>query len=507
MSFREGLMQLSAHTVPLIDAMTKAAYVSPVNEIVRLLNDHLTNVKPKYKLSTLFLVDSICKYGIKDKSRKRIEFAEALKPIIFYHLPRIYPKLEKADRNKVGRMILTWKDHPKGENLVFALDWIVSLENEIRSYAARALTPTPGAPVKPPAPKLGPNGNATLGLQQQIMTLLPQMKNSPDYPVLEQLLQAIETEPLDRLTISQIQAKISEMSRVKPQPVVQPPPVAPLPTQTNINPSLIGQLASSLGLLAPKSVIQLKQRDIDRPNLQMHETIYSRLDIKCQQCAVRFTKYPRGGEEMKQHLDWHFRENKRKRDIKRSTSRQFYLDPDDWVKERPSDTRELATISSLFEDKKEEEQSAGEVLPWKQNKNPVCPICMDEIVKFYDDAQEEWLLKGAVLKKDTYYHAECFQSTPQLVKLTADNLEPGTKRVKTEGDASPALKRVKLENVPQTMQDVDEDDIPQTMQDVDEDDLPQTMQDVGVSNQVTNDSMQEVKVEPTDSAPAPDDST
>jgi len=39
--------------------------------------------------------------------------------------------------------------------------------------------------------------------------------------------------------------------------------------------------------------------------------------------------------------------------------------------------------------------------------NKPCPICQEKFKSFYSDAEEEWLLKNAVMVDGVIYHATC----------------------------------------------------------------------------------------------------
>lgn len=44
-------------------------------------------------------------------------------------------------------------------------------------------------------------------------------------------------------------------------------------------------------------------------------------------------------EKMTEHMDWHFRQNRRLRDKKGVVSREWFVGDDDWVNERNSEVK------------------------------------------------------------------------------------------------------------------------------------------------------------------------
>ena len=54
--------------------------------------------------------------------------------------------------------------------------------------------------------------------------------------------------------------------------------------------------------------------------------LYERLPLQCKMCALRFFDTEEGKQAIAEHLDWHYRRNKRLREqLKRPTSRGWYL--------------------------------------------------------------------------------------------------------------------------------------------------------------------------------------
>lgn len=62
-----------------------------------------------------------------------------------------------------------------------------------------------------------------------------------------------------------------------------------------------------------------------RPNID--HLLYDRLPVQCKQCGVRFTDDTLGKKEMEDHLDMHFRQNRKaSQNIGRGHSRSWFVD-------------------------------------------------------------------------------------------------------------------------------------------------------------------------------------
>ena len=70
--------------------------------------------------------------------------------------------------------------------------------------------------------------------------------------------------------------------------------------------------------------------------------------IQCSSCGVRFP--PEQTMKYSQHLDWHFRQNRRDRDnTRKAQSRKWYYDVSDWIQfEEIEDLEERGTVFLTF---------------------------------------------------------------------------------------------------------------------------------------------------------------
>ncbi|XP_075982116.1 pcf11 cleavage and polyadenylation factor subunit isoform X2 [Anticarsia gemmatalis] len=144
--------------------------------------------------------------------------------------------------------------------------------------------------------------------------------------------------------------------------------------------------------------------------------------MQCSGCGARFP--PEHTVRYSQHLDWHFRQNRRDRDsARRAHSRHWHYDLSDWVQyEEVEDLEERE--KSWFETggavpaagagpaaaEGEAEASAAEA-PSAAAGAPAahtCALCGDTFLQFYNEDKEEWHLRNALKHGDDYYHPLCF---------------------------------------------------------------------------------------------------
>uniref|UniRef100_T1J1R3 CID domain-containing protein n=1 Tax=Strigamia maritima TaxID=126957 RepID=T1J1R3_STRMM len=145
-----------------------------------------------------------------------------------------------------------------------------------------------------------------------------------------------------------------------------------------------------------------------------HPAIIGKLcrGIQCSSCGLRFTSEQT--EKYGQHLDWHFRQNRRERDsAKKAMSRKWYYDVQDWIQfEEIEDTEERAR--SLFEEQANEDQAEQtedvQTIPVAEDDGDnVCAVCGESFEQFWDQDKEEWHLKDATRIDGKTYHPICYE--------------------------------------------------------------------------------------------------
>jgi len=105
------------------------------------------------------------------------------------------------------------------------------------------------------------------------------------------------------------------------------------------------------------------------------------------------------------HLDTIFQENKRQRESasKGISSRQWFSDKDDWVREFVSATQKAATAAaSFFDGLEDEEEDKGETPRGAKarvkadDRQDHCPLCGEAFDMFFDPEEEEWMFEDAI---------------------------------------------------------------------------------------------------------------
>ncbi|GAB0098150.1 hypothetical protein DMENIID0001_138570 [Sergentomyia squamirostris] len=173
-----------------------------------------------------------------------------------------------------------------------------------------------------------------------------------------------------------------------------------------------------------------RERNAVRPvDLSKPETIRTRQGaivhqlfsgMQCSSCGVRFP--PEQTMKYSQHLDWHFRQNRRDRaSARKAHSREWYYEVTDWIQyeeiedleEREKNWFETQQLE-LDADKEDSNQRGGAESPipscpaLPDDSNRVCEVCHDPFEQFYHEETEEWHLKQAIRVEDRTYHPLCY---------------------------------------------------------------------------------------------------
>lgn len=163
--------------------------------------------------------------------------------------------------------------------------------------------------------------------------------------------------------------------------------------------------------------------DLSKPEMlkKRHPSIIHAIysGIQCSSCGIRFPleqtiKYS-------QHLDWHFRENRRERDsARRAPARKLYLPLSEWSQYLEIENEEERE-KSWFETQQTENDSANEdsnqrtaspppsCVAGPNDNDKTCDMCHDPFETFYNEETEEWHLRNAIRVEDNIYHPICYE--------------------------------------------------------------------------------------------------
>lgn len=141
--------------------------------------------------------------------------------------------------------------------------------------------------------------------------------------------------------------------------------------------------------------------------------------MQCSSCGVRFP--PEQTMKYSQHLDWHYRQNRRERDsARRAHSRKWYYDVSDWIQYEEIenlDEREKNWFETqqnemeLTNDDSNQARTSSPIpscVAGPDDHNKVCDMCHDQFETFFNEETEEWHLRNAVQVDGSTYHPICY---------------------------------------------------------------------------------------------------
>lgn len=134
---------------------------------------------------------------------------------------------------------------------------------------------------------------------------------------------------------------------------------------------------------------------------------------QCSSCERRFK--PEQVLQYSQHLDWHFRYNKRQRkSTSEPYSRMFYLSTEDWLMfEEIDDGDNKVPIVFELEDLNatipEEEAEKPSVAVSPDSTSGVCPVCQEAFSQFFHQEAEEWRYENVKRVDGANFHPDCYQ--------------------------------------------------------------------------------------------------
>jgi pre-mRNA cleavage complex 2 protein Pcf11 len=191
------------------------------------------------------------------------------------------------------------------------------------------------------------------------------------------------------------------------------------------------------------------QRDIPLGSLQAIN--FKELPLQCRQCANRYPSSAQGQASMDQHLDWHFRQNRRAKDSAvRGQSRSWFSRLEDWIRggyddDSPSSSSDRndpgvlggsggRTAVAMTPAQELELKAATNAFVVAPSDDPgvvtkPCPICKELFKSEWSEDEEEWIWKNAVKVGEVYYHGSCHYSAKTIstsVKQQSSDSREGT---------------------------------------------------------------------------------
>jgi pre-mRNA cleavage complex 2 protein Pcf11 len=168
--------------------------------------------------------------------------------------------------------------------------------------------------------------------------------------------------------------------------------------------------------------VKFSSAEISRHRPNIVHFLYDRMPVQCKQCGLRFSDTAQGKKTMQEHLDMHFRQNRKaSQSVGRGHSRSWFLGVEDWIRDLPysSGDKDMTGFSSRLSNakavasaesaKRDAEIRARFVVvpPGDEAKHVTCPICKEAFKSEFNEEDEEWIWKNALRVDDKIYHATC----------------------------------------------------------------------------------------------------
>jgi len=166
--------------------------------------------------------------------------------------------------------------------------------------------------------------------------------------------------------------------------------------------------------------IKLTSAGITKTRPEIVHFLYDRLPVQCKQCGIRFADNFVGKKEMQDHLDMHFRQNRKaNQNIGRGHSRSWFIGVEDWIHDTSVDVKGKGTdghrplnakaaAAAEIAKRDAELRALYVVVPPGDEAKPIsCPICKETIKSEFLEDDEDWVWKNAIKKDDRIYHATC----------------------------------------------------------------------------------------------------
>ncbi|PBL02396.1 hypothetical protein ARMGADRAFT_980989 [Armillaria gallica] len=177
--------------------------------------------------------------------------------------------------------------------------------------------------------------------------------------------------------------------------------------------------------------VQLTTSGITKMHSPIRDLLYSKLSSQCKQCGIRFADTPAGKDSMQEHLDMHFRQNRKaNQNLGRGHSRSWFVAVEDWIHDTADikgkghdTTRRLNPTAAAAAEKIQREAELRQqfvvVPPGDEAKMISCPICKEILKSEFLEDDEEWVWKNAITKDGRVYHATCRAETLSSNSLAA----------------------------------------------------------------------------------------
>lgn len=237
-----------------------------------------------------------------------------------------------------------------------------------------------------------------------------------------------------------------------------------LPSQAAAPASTIVQQDLEYSNMIMSLNLRLTTADMQRelPLGSLEAINFKEMPLQCRQCANRYPSGPKGQASMDQHLDWHFRQNRRAKDsAARGQSRSWFSRLEEWIRggyddDAPSKVNETGSTGTgrvavaMTPAQEAELKAATNAFVVAPSDDPgvatkPCPICKELFKSEWSEEEEEWIWKNAIKVNGIYYHGSCHYSAKTLsssVKQASMGSREGTPQLSDDRSPKPASSRL-----------------------------------------------------------------
>ncbi|KAF9514172.1 hypothetical protein BS47DRAFT_901369 [Hydnum rufescens UP504] len=270
-------------------------------------------------------------------------------------------------------------------------------------------------PISPPPPPSYPTGPLS-----SILTSL--INTSPSSTPTPPPLQAPSAPDVSQLFRNLVAAGIVTDPAAQNETPPAPSKIEPINETKPVDPKLEAMREYERTILS--FPVSLSSTGLQRPQPNIISMMYERLPLKCKQCATRFSDDEVGSKARDDHLDLHFRQNRRaSQTVGRGHCRSWFVGTDDWVHDvadvlAAADVKGKDRIEGAPTSAKAAAAAAAErdaklramfvvVPPGDESKPITCPVCRDQLKSEFLEDDEEWVWKNAISVRGKVYHATC----------------------------------------------------------------------------------------------------
>lgn len=317
--------------------------------------------------------------------------------------------------------------------------------------------------------------NPVKQLIDQIQAILPTLPSAQATPIEQYLSQiafstGVNTSSANvvaatpTLTINSISSPLNK-SPITNTPSTMSPIPRPAQPVAKVDTADLLKSLTSMGYLDPTptsstttlSLEALGPFLLDSKDLQISrsgaiELLYSAEPLQCKQCGFRYPDTEKGQKRMDAHLDSHFRQNRKMKErVKRGLSRSWFVTVDEWIHGSGGESMSQQVPTFLQDgagnvNKANEGNNTNEeiinpddyTVIKQTDKKKTCAICGETFATFWNDDEEEWMYKNAIMKDDKIYHATCHSDAAKSSSLAESSNNTSVKRKSDSKDSSMA---------------------------------------------------------------------